>query len=153
MKTQQLETGYDMQATRLEEVQAKYEQTLEIIANVEADLAAKNSQFAQLSHEHEKFLQRLTTSEMLLSDAKNEEEDHRAQLRFHKELIADLEGQVRDKQMQLDENQNTVELLNVTRDETENLLKERMEKSLVEIQDLVDENDQIKETMEEAVSK
>ena len=90
---------------------------------------------------------------MLLSDAKNEEEDYRAQLRFHKELIADLEGQVRDRQMQLDENQNTVDLLNVTRDETENLLKERMEKSLVEIQDLVDENDQIKETMEEAVSK
>lgn len=46
-----------------------------------------------------------------------------------------------------------MDLLNVTRDETENLLKERMEKSLVEIQDLVDENDQIKESMEEAVSK
>lgn len=90
---------------------------------------------------------------MLLTEAKNEEEENRAQIRYLKEQIYEQEGQLREKQVEIDSSKNEMDLLNVTRDETENLLKERMEKSLVEIQDLVDENDQIKESMEEAVSK
>ena len=90
---------------------------------------------------------------MLLTEAKNEEEENRAQIRYLKEQISEQEGQLREKQVEIDSSKNEMDLLNVTRDETENLLKERMEKSLVEIQDLVDENDQIKESMEEAVSK
>jgi len=145
---------------RLEEVQLKYQQALETIQELDRETALLQRQFSDTHKEGEAAKLRIRSLEAEVEEGKIELEDCHSSLAALQDAYSHIsqakeiaEFKAFDLARRPKDTPKPAEDTKFRPSATEQQLKERLEKALLDIEELVDERDQLREAMNDAINK
>lgn len=145
---------------RLEEVNLKYQQALETIQELDRETALLQRQFAETHREGEAAKLRVRSLEAEVEEGRVQLEDCQSSLAALQDSYSRVsqakeaaETKASDLERRPKDSPKPSEEWKSRPNSTEQQLKERLERALLDIEELVDERDQLREAMNDAINK